>query len=92
MNSTENFFFVLRQISFSKRRIAYQLEILSNPEKSASRKIEADRSLKVWKELYKFWSRQLTPPATYIPKKQRKVLRKMRIKDRALLRELQTWM
>lgn len=88
MNSTENVFFTLRQIAFSKRRIAYQLEILSNPDKSASRKIEADRSLKVWQELFTFWSRQLTPPATYMPKKQRKAMRKMRIQDRALLREL----
>ena len=88
MNSTENVFFIQRQLAFSKQRIAYQLEILSDPEKSVRRKIEADNSLKVWQGLFTFWSRQLTPPATFFPKKQRKALRKMRIKDRELLREL----
>lgn len=92
MNSTENVFFIQQKLNFSKQRIAYQLEILSDPERSTRRKIEADRSLKVWQGLYKFWSRQLTPPATFFPKKQRKALRKMRIKDREWLRELQTWM
>ena len=86
MNSTENVFFILRQLASSKRMISYQLEILSDPEKSTRRKIGADRSLKIWRELYTFWSRQLTPPATFFPKKQRKALRKMHIKDLELLR------
>ena len=88
MNSTENAFFIQRQLTFSKRRVSYQLEILSDPEKSTRRKIEANRSLKVWRELFTFWSRQLTPPATFFPKKHRKAIRKMHIKDLELLKEL----